>query len=237
MEGREVCKIGVIYVHNGQVDQQEILANDLSSRSRRYAEFVESLGWIVDLASHRGYCGGLDRGYSAGRYFPFWANHNISIAYHDITLMPTKSKEEDRQQIHKKRHVGNDIVHIVWVEDSDEYDTSTITSQFNDVHIIVFPLSNGLFRVEVKTKTTLLGIAPLNDGMIVSKALLGSLVRETAISANRAVRTQKGGLKRPFPSRGQLIREIYNRHHLDRPFVDFLSNAIQGPKETEAEKE
>ena len=52
----------------------------------------------------------------------------------------------------QKRHVGNDAVHIVWTENKRDYDPKTITSQFNDVHIVVYPMPNGLYRVQVFKK-------------------------------------------------------------------------------------
>lgn len=45
VNGREMIKIGLIYVRNGQEDQQEILANSLGTQE--YTEFVSGLGWTV----------------------------------------------------------------------------------------------------------------------------------------------------------------------------------------------
>jgi hypothetical protein len=45
INGRELIKIGVIYVKSGQEDQQSILANHKGSRS--FTEFVQGLGWSV----------------------------------------------------------------------------------------------------------------------------------------------------------------------------------------------
>lgn len=78
-------------------------------------------------------------------------------------------QEGDEQQILKKRHVGNDLVHIVWSEHSREYRPSTITSQFNDAHIVIYPLPNGLFRIQIFRKDDRTLFGPLCDGMVVSK--------------------------------------------------------------------
>ena len=64
--------------------------------------------------------------------------------------MPTNATDD--QQIHKKRHVGNDIVHIVYSEHTKDYHPETITTQFNDAHVIVYPLANGLYRIQVYRK-------------------------------------------------------------------------------------
>ena len=64
----------------------------------------------------------------------------MEVMWHVVTLMPSKSQEADEQQIHIKRQVGNDHVHIVWSEYGRDYRPSTISSQFNDAHIVVYPM-------------------------------------------------------------------------------------------------
>jgi hypothetical protein len=81
---------------------------------------------------------------------PYYANAIMEVVFHEITSMPTNPT--DPQQIHKKRHVGNDIVHIIYSEHSSDYDPTTITSQFNDAHVIVYPLPNGLYRIQIYRK-------------------------------------------------------------------------------------
>ena len=48
-------------------------------------------------------------------------------------------------------------MHIVWNEHSREYRPNTITSQFNDAHIVVTPLDSGLFRINVHRKPSVCG--------------------------------------------------------------------------------
>jgi hypothetical protein len=116
----------------------------------------------------------------------FYADRNYEIIFHEVVRMPTDTK--DPHQLEKKKHIGNDIVNVIWTEHRRDYKPTTITSQFNFAHIIVYPLPNGLFRIQVfkKDKVDLFG--PLLDGMVISKKLLPLLVRQTAINANRTVR-------------------------------------------------
>jgi len=118
--------------------------------------------------------------------------------------------------------VGNDAVHIVWSEHKKDYDPSTITSQFNDVHIIIYPLSSGLFRIQVFQKENVPAFGPLVDGMVLNKQLLAPLVRTTAINANRAVRSFKKEYKRPYPTRANMIREIHQRYKEEKDFEGFM---------------
>lgn len=145
---RDTVKIGLIYVEHGQDTQQQLFHN--SAGSSHYNEFVGSLAWTVTLKEHIGYVGGLSA--VDGTTAPYYATPTMEVIFHDITRMPTK--ESDEQQIAKKKHVGNDWVHIIWSEHDRDYKTDVITSQFNAAHVIVYPLPNGLYRVEVSQKDT-----------------------------------------------------------------------------------
>jgi hypothetical protein len=204
---RETIKIGLIYVANGQESERKLMRNEAGSNP--YNEFVEALGWEVDLATHEGFLGGLDQGLTTGVSAPYYANATTEVIFHVITKMP--NKENDNQQIHKKRHVGNDNVHIIWSEHDRDYRPWTITSQFNFVHIVIYPLKYPLFRVQIHTKDGVPLFGPLLDGMVVDKESLAPLVRMTAINANKAVRYQQTGYKKPYPTRRELINEIVER--------------------------
>ena len=73
---RECWKFGVLYVGPGQELQQEILMNE--SGSSEYEEFIWSLGWKADIASHKGFLGGLDNSNgSTGTVFPYFADSSV----------------------------------------------------------------------------------------------------------------------------------------------------------------
>jgi len=224
--GREMLKIGVIYVKEGQDDQKIIFRND--TKSDLYAEFVRGLGWPIDVATHRGYLGGLDPKQTTGVSAPYYANSIMEVIFHEITSMPTNPT--DNQQIHKKRHVGNDIVHIVYSEDTSDYAPTTITSQFNDAHVVVYPLPNGLFRIQVYRKENVQVFGPLVHGMCINKELLAPLVRQTAINANRYVRYNTGGYNvgytRPFPTRRRALDEIVERFKVSRPYEELVNELL-----------
>ncbi|KAF2074910.1 hypothetical protein CYY_003787 [Polysphondylium violaceum] len=223
--GREILKIGVIYTAEGQDDQKDILRNDKGSDL--YREFVDGLGWPVDLTTHQGYLGGLDRKKSTGITAPYYATPSIETIFHDITLMPTNPI--DSQQIHKKRHVGNDIVNIVWSEHIRDYSPTTITSQFNDALVIVYPLSNGLFRIQIYRKESKVPMfGPLIHGMAVNKQLLSLLVRQTAINAYRYVRYNTPNYSKPFVLRKLRIKEIVDRYSSERNYVDYVHSIVSG---------
>jgi len=50
------------------------------------------------------------------------------------------------------KHLGNDEVHIVWSDESREYRRDVVQTQFGDVIIVIYPLDNGLFRIQILKK-------------------------------------------------------------------------------------
>jgi len=220
---REMIKMGLIYVKDGQDNQNDILKND--SGSAMYNEFVRSLAWPVQVANHKGYIGGLDPAGTTGKESPYFATNTMEVMIHEVVRMPTV--HEDPQQLLKKRHVGNDIVHIVWSEHSRDYTPKTITSQFNDAHIIIYPLPNGLFRVQIAKKPKVPFFGPLQHGMTVSKKLLPLLVLRTAVNAYRYIRYTSEGYERPYFNRSHLIQEIVTKHTTTPEYHELLKTPMQ----------
>ena len=97
-----MLKIGVIYVKQGQDSQRAILRND--TQSELYSEFIRGLGWMIDIATHRGYLGGLDPKLTTGTHCPYYATSTMEAVFHEVTSMPTNPSDE--QQIHKVLHIS-----------------------------------------------------------------------------------------------------------------------------------
>lgn len=198
---RESLKIGVLYVKKGQTDQNIILANDWNDVSQEFKSFLRSIGIFVDLSTHLGFNGKLDNtNFSNGRYQLYYADDRFEIMYHVAPLIPTDPQND--QQIYKKRHIGNDNVHIIWCENDLDYDPLTITSQFNDAHIIIYPIPAlhkecGLFRVVVHKKSDKYLFGPLQKESLISASALPSLVRLTAIMSDRVARAATPHYKLP----------------------------------------
>jgi len=220
---REIVKIGLIYVKYGQDDQNGIFKNDTSSDM--YKEFVNALAWPITLATHKAYLGGLDNGGSNGKEAPYYTNPCLEVVFHEVVRMPTI--KDDDIQLQKKRHVGNDIVHIVFSEHCRDYSPKTISSQFNDAHVIIYPISNGMFRVQVAQKEKVPVFGPLIHGMTVHKRLLSTLVRLTAINAHKCIRYNTEGYDRPFFNRYNLIQEVVNKCAKKVDYSNYLLGNFQ----------
>jgi hypothetical protein len=139
-----------------------------------FVAFREGLGTLVPTSELRFFSGGLDTtvGAADGDLALFWTSETplssirvrgaaiggTMVCYHDVTLMPPGLNK-------RKRHVGNDSVHIVFVEKGSSIgaclragkhdrgsritdDALTISGQFGFVTIFVVPLK-GVDAVKV----------------------------------------------------------------------------------------
>ncbi|KAH6578448.1 hypothetical protein BASA50_009014 [Batrachochytrium salamandrivorans] len=179
---RDVAKVAVIYIAPGQEDEYAIFHN--SGGSAAYNSFVSSLGWEVDLEKHSGYLGGLERNMVSGGVATYFCTSTLEIMFHDITKMPTDPA--DPKQLKKKRHIGNDHVHVIWNEHYRDYKWKTIGGDFGNAQIAITPLSNGMYSVDIYRDESVRPFGLLQSRMVVSKMALGPLVRSTADSAYRA---------------------------------------------------
>ncbi|CAG8550729.1 15140_t:CDS:10, partial [Acaulospora colombiana] len=168
---REAIKVALLYVGPGQDDEQSILYN--TNGSQAYDEFVESLGWEIDLASHPGYLGGLERNSTNGLTSVYYCTSTLEIIFHDVTKMPTEPT--DPKQLRKKRHIGNDHVHVIFNENHRDYRKTTIGGDFGNAQIVVTPLHNGLFSVDIYRDSKISPFGPLLHAAVVSENILGSL--------------------------------------------------------------
>ncbi|KAJ3446190.1 tuberin [Anaeramoeba flamelloides] len=228
---RETQKIGVIYVGKNQRSQNEILKNEKGSAS--FEEFVTGLGWEVQLKSHLGYRGGLDiYSFENGRTVPYYSNFDLEVIFHVSTWMPNLDQNE--MQLHKKKHFGNDFVNIIWCEDDQEYDPKTIVTKFNYAHIIIYPLPNGLFRLQIHSKADVPLFGLLIDGMIVTKQVLPFVVRQTATMAtNFSNIARMKSVRHPYAYRLDLINETIDRYKMDIGFEEYFKQIIVGNSENE----
>ncbi|XP_078672854.1 ral GTPase-activating protein subunit alpha-1-like isoform X6 [Branchiostoma floridae x Branchiostoma belcheri] len=216
---RETHKIAVIYVAEGQEDKHSILSNPGGSQA--YEDFVAGLAWEVDLAGHRGFMGGLQRNRSTGDTAPYFATSTMEVIFHVATRMPTTT---DDSRTKKLRHLGNDEVHIVWSEHTRDYRHGIIATEFGDVLIVIYPLSNHLYRIQIRRKPQVPFFGPLFDGAIVDYKVLPDLVRATAINASRAKRANIPLYQRFYEERAKYVETIVQQHKDLTTFEEFSAS-------------
>ncbi|XP_047466441.1 ral GTPase-activating protein subunit alpha-2 isoform X3 [Mugil cephalus] len=218
---RETHKIAVFYIGEGQEDKCSILSN--SAGSKAYEDFVSGMGWEVDLASHCGFMGGLQRNGSTGLTAPYYATSTVEVIFHVSTRMPSDS---DDSLTKKLRHLGNDEVHIVWSEHTRDYRRGIIPTDFGDVLIIIYPTKNHMYFIQILKKPQVPFFGPLFDGAIVTGTLLPSLVRATCINASRAVKSRLTLYQSFYEERALYLEAIVQNHREVMTFEDFASQVF-----------
>eukprot|EP00008_Paramoeba_atlantica_P008645 CAMPEP_0201490566 /NCGR_PEP_ID=MMETSP0151_2-20130828/26638_1 /ASSEMBLY_ACC=CAM_ASM_000257 /TAXON_ID=200890 /ORGANISM="Paramoeba atlantica, Strain 621/1 / CCAP 1560/9" /LENGTH=372 /DNA_ID=CAMNT_0047876567 /DNA_START=133 /DNA_END=1251 /DNA_ORIENTATION=- len=127
----EGFKFGVLYAAENQTKEDEIFSN--VEGSPEFEEFLDFLGDRIQLKNWENFRGGLDvKSGSTGETAVFTVWHNLPIIYHVSTMLPYNP--QDKQQLEKKRHIGNDLVIIVWQQGNTKYRPSTISSR--QVHVV-----------------------------------------------------------------------------------------------------
>ncbi|NWV56259.1 RGPA2 protein, partial [Daphoenositta chrysoptera] len=218
---RETHKIAVFYIAEGQEDKCSILANARGSQA--YEDFVAGLGWEVDLSTHGGFMGGLQRNGSTGQTAPYYATSTVEIIFHVSTRMPSDS---DDSLTKKLRHLGNDEVHIVWSEHTRNYRRGIIPTDFGDVLIVIYPMKNHMFFIEIMKKPEVPFFGPLFDGAIVTAKLLPSLICATCINASRAVKSLIPLYQSFYEERALYLEAIIQNHKEVMTFEDFAAQVF-----------
>lgn len=130
-------KIGVLYCKEGQSQEDEMFCNEYGSEA--FEQFLDFLGDRVELNGWKKYRAGLDvNGGSTGTHSVHTQWNGGEIMFHVSTLLPFTPG--DPQQIERKRHLGNDILMIVFKEgNGPPFSPNTITSEFNHVFAVITP--------------------------------------------------------------------------------------------------
>ncbi|KAK9533356.1 hypothetical protein VZT92_008478 [Zoarces viviparus] len=215
---RETHKIAVFYVAEGQEDKHSILTNTTGSQA--YEDFVSGLGWEVDLTTHCGFMGGLQRNRSTGQTTPYYATSTTEVIYHVSTRMP---HDQDHNLTKKLRHLGNDEVHIVWSEHSRDYRRGIIPTEFGDVLIIIYPMKNHMYSIHILKKPEVPFFGPLFDGAIVDMNILPTMVRATAINASRALKSLIPLYQNFYEERARYLETIVEHHQEPTTFEDYAA--------------
>ncbi|XP_066133857.1 ral GTPase-activating protein subunit alpha-1 isoform X5 [Saccopteryx bilineata] len=218
---RETHKIAVFYVAEGQEDKHSILTN--TGGSQAYEDFVAGLGWEVNLTNHCGFMGGLQKNKSTGLTTPYFATSTVEVVFHVSTRMPSDS---DDSLTKKLRHLGNDEVHIVWSEHTRDYRRGIIPTEFGDVLIIIYPMKNHMFSIQIMKKPEVPFFGPLFDGAIVNGKVLPIMVRSTAINASRALKSLIPLYQNFYEERARYLQTIVQHHLEPTTFEDFAAQVF-----------
>uniref|UniRef100_A0A8C4QXU5 RAP1 GTPase activating protein b n=1 Tax=Eptatretus burgeri TaxID=7764 RepID=A0A8C4QXU5_EPTBU len=144
-------KFGMIYQQFGQTTEEEVFSNN--EESPAFVEFLELLGNNIELHDFKGFRGGLDVIHGqTGTESVYTLFHNHEIMFHVSTKLPFT--EGDVQQLQRKRHIGNDIVAIVFQEQSTPFVPDMIASNFLHAYVVVQPEGSSTEETHYKVAVT-----------------------------------------------------------------------------------
>ncbi|XP_017317356.1 signal-induced proliferation-associated 1-like protein 2 isoform X2 [Ictalurus punctatus] len=128
-------KVGVLYCKAGQSTEEEMYNNENGGPALE--EFLDLLGQRVRLKGFNKYKAQLDnKTDSTGTYSLYTTYKDYELMFHVSTLLPYTPN--NRQQLLRKRHIGNDIVTIVFQEPGAlPFTPKNFRSHFQHVFVIV----------------------------------------------------------------------------------------------------
>lgn len=138
MEDRMLIKayrIGVVYAGLA-TDELAMFGNNEPSEG--FKTFMGWLGQHIKLKGWKGFKGGLDvESNTTGTHSYITDAHGFDLMFHVSTELPYSTLNP--QQVERKRHIGNDVVVIIYQDGptAKPFAASSITSKFNHVYIVV----------------------------------------------------------------------------------------------------
>ncbi|KAM4720155.1 GTPase-activating Rap/Ran-GAP domain-like protein 3 isoform 1-T1 [Anableps anableps] len=149
-EGSVNFKFGVLFAKDGQLTDDEMFSNETGSEN--FDKFLNLLGDTVTLQGWAGYRGGLDtKNDTTGLQSIYTVYQGHELMFHVSTMLPYS--KENKQQVERKRHIGNDIVTIVFQEGDDassSFKPSMIRSHFTHIFALVrYNSQNDSYRLKI----------------------------------------------------------------------------------------
>ncbi|KAM3621163.1 uncharacterized protein V6R79_007128 [Siganus canaliculatus] len=211
-------KFGVIYQKFGQTSEEELFGN--MEESPAFVEFLEFLGHKIELHDFKGFRGGLDVTHGQTGTESVYTNfHNKEIMFHVSTKLPYT--EGDSQQLQRKRHIGNDIVAIVFQEENTPFVPDMIQSNFLHAYVVVQVenacTDNVTYKVSVTARDDVPFFGPaLPDPAIFKKSLeFREFLFTKLINAEYACYKAEKFAKLEERTRSALLETLYEELHVN----------------------
>ncbi|XP_061090961.1 signal-induced proliferation-associated protein 1-like isoform X2 [Conger conger] len=128
-------KVGVMYCRANQSSEEDMYNNE--SAGPAFEEFLDLLGERVRLRGFEKYRAQLDtKTDSTGSHSLYTRYQDYELMFHVSTMLPYTAN--NTQQLLRKRHIGNDIVTIVFQEPGAlPFTPKSIRSHFQHVFIVI----------------------------------------------------------------------------------------------------
>ncbi|KAM6912911.1 signal-induced proliferation-associated 1-like protein 1 [Xenentodon cancila] len=214
-------KVGVMYCRAGQSTEEEMYNNETAGSALE--EFLQLLGEKVRLKGFTKYRAQLDtKTDSTGTHSLYTSYKDYEIMFHVSTLLPYTPN--NKQQLLRKRHIGNDIVTIVFQEPgAHPFTPRAVRSHFQHVFIIVRvhnPCSeNTCYSVAVTRSQDVPSFGPpIPKGVTFPKSTVfrDFLLAKVINAENAAHKSDKFGAM-ATRTRQEYLRDLAERHVTNTP--------------------
>ncbi|XP_077587426.1 signal-induced proliferation-associated 1-like protein 1 isoform X2 [Stigmatopora nigra] len=214
-------KVGVMYCRAGQSTEEEMYNNEMAGPALE--EFLQLLGEKVRLKGFTKYRAQLDtKTDSTGTHSLYTSYKDYELMFHVSTLLPYTPN--NKQQLLRKRHIGNDIVTIVFQEPgAHPFTPKAIRSHFQHVFIVVRvhdPCSdNTCYSVAVSRSQDVPPFGPpVPKGVTFPKSSVfrDFLLAKVINAENAAHKSDKFGAM-ATRTRQEYLRDLAERHVTNTP--------------------
>ncbi|CAG5866332.1 unnamed protein product [Menidia menidia] len=214
-------KVGVMYCRAGQSTEEEMYNNETAGPALE--EFLQLLGDKVRLKGFTKYRAQLDtKTDSTGTHSLYTSYKDYEIMFHVSTLLPYTPN--NKQQLLRKRHIGNDIVTIVFQEPgAHPFTPRAVRSHFQHVFIMVRvhdPCSdNTCYSVAVTRSQDVPSFGPpIPKGVTFPKSTVfrDFLLAKVINAENAAHKSDKFGAM-ATRTRQEYLRDLAERHVTTTP--------------------
>ncbi|CAI4233182.1 unnamed protein product [Auanema sp. JU1783] len=245
-EGSVNCKVGVIFALDDQISDAQMFGNEHGNN--HFERFLKILGHRIELQDWGNYRGGLDTTTnSTGRESVYTAFAGHEIMFHVSTMLPY-SREND-QQIERKRHVGNDIVNIVFESTDDpqhpSFSPTMMKSHFTHVFaVITYEAPTHLWRLWVYSEESVPPFGPSipNPNVFSDTAVFREFLLTKLINAEKAAFNAKVFVEKRHRTNDTLLKDMYMEYMKDcqkgiNKMTDTVIRHLRSPIRREAPRE
>uniref|UniRef100_A0AAQ4S0D5 Signal-induced proliferation-associated 1 like 1 n=1 Tax=Gasterosteus aculeatus aculeatus TaxID=481459 RepID=A0AAQ4S0D5_GASAC len=214
-------KVGVMYCMAGQSSEEEMYNNE--SAGPALEEFLHLLGERVRLKGFTKYRAQLDaKTDSTGTHSMYTTYKDYEIMFHVSTMLPYTPN--NKQQLLRKRHIGNDIVTIVFQEPGAlPFTPKNIRSHFQHVFVVVRahnPCSdNSSYSVAVTRSKDVPSFGPpIPEGVTFPKSsVFRDFLLAKVINAENAAHKSNKFRAMATRTRQEYLRDLAERHTTSTP--------------------
>ncbi|XP_067273601.1 signal-induced proliferation-associated 1-like protein 1 isoform X2 [Pseudorasbora parva] len=214
-------KVGIMYCQAGQSSEEEMYNNEAAGPALE--EFLQLLGERVRLKGFSKYRAQLDtKTDSTGTHSLYTNFKDYEIMFHVSTMLPYTPN--NKQQLLRKRHIGNDIVTIVFQEPGAKpFSPKNIRSHFQHVFVVVRVLNpcseNVCYSVAVARSRDVPAFGPPipEDATFPKSTVFRDFLLAKVINAENAAHKSDKFRAMATRTRQEYLRDLAERHVTSTP--------------------